>query len=316
LCNSFEGRWLWKTGEKQMSTLVANHFDASPIEMVVQGRERDLGGFMVRRVLPSPRRRMVGPFIFLDEMGPAEFISGTGVDVRPHPHIGLSTLTYLFDGSMVHRDSTGVELEIAPGDVNWMNAGRGVVHSERSSPQTRALGQRLAGLQAWVALPSALEEMPPSFEHRGKAELPVVSGEGKRVTMVGGSLFGSVSPLNTSSPLIYAEIALDRGAAIPIDPMYSERAVYVLSGQIIVEGETYHPHGLMLLREGATVTMRAETAARLILIGGEPLEGPRFIWWNFVSSSKERIEQAKDDWRNQRFGKVVNDAEEFTPLPE
>jgi hypothetical protein len=299
-----------------MSTLISNHFDGSPVETVIPGRERDLGGFTVRRILPSARKRMVGPFIFLDEMGPAEFLTGQGIDVRPHPHIGLSTLTYLFEGSMMHRDSTGIELEIRPGDVNWMTAGSGVVHSERSSAQARAGTQRLFGLQAWVALPAEKEETAAAFEHRGKSELPVIVGEGKQIRLVAGSLFGQTSPLSGSSPLVYADILLEAGALLPVDPMHAERALHVLTGAVEVDGERYGPHGLMLLREGMPVSVRALEPSRLVLIGGEPLEGPRHIWWNFVSSSRERIEQAKEDWRNQRFGKVVNDAEEFIPLPE
>jgi redox-sensitive bicupin YhaK (pirin superfamily) len=299
-----------------MSTLIANHFGESPVEMVISGRERDLGGFSVRRILPSPKKRMVGPFIFLDEMGPAEFLTGQGMDVRPHPHIGLSTLTYLFEGSMMHRDSTGIELEIRPGEVNWMTAGRGVVHSERSSAEVRARGQRLSGLQAWVALPAHSEEVSPSFEHRGSAELPVIEGEGRSVRLVAGSLFGKTSPLAVSSPLVYADISLAEGALLPVDATYPERALHVLFGAVEVDGERYGPHGLMLFREGVAATLRALEPSRVVLIGGEPLEGPRHIWWNFVSSSKERIEQAKEDWKNQRFGRVVNDAEEFIPLPE
>lgn len=299
-----------------MSTLDANHDGNSPVEAVINGRERDLGGFKVKRVLPSAGKRMVGPFIFLDEMGPVEFLTGQGMDVRPHPHIGLSTLTYLFDGSMMHRDSTGVELEIRPGDVNWMTAGRGVAHSERTSQEARASGQRMFGLQAWVALPGESEEIAPAFEHRGIGELPVIEGEGKSIRLVAGSFLGQTSPLSVSSPLVYADARLAAGAALPVDPAYSERAIYVLTGEIDVEGEAFGPGGLMLLRRGAAVTVRAVSPTRLVVIGGEPLEGPRHIWWNFVSSSRERIEQAKHDWRAGRFDKVVNDAEEFIPLPE
>ncbi len=299
-----------------MSTLDANHDGDSPVEAIINGRERDLGGFKVKRVLPSAGKRMVGPFIFLDEMGPVEFLTGQGMDVRPHPHIGLSTLTYLFDGSMMHRDSTGVELEIRPGDVNWMTAGRGVAHSERTSQEARASGQRMFGLQAWVALPNEREEIAPAFEHRGIGELPVIEGEGKHVRLVAGSFLGQTSPLQVSSPLVYADATLEAGASLPIDPAYGERAVYVLTGAVSVEGEAFGPGGLMLLRRGAAVTVKAISATRLVVIGGEPLDGPRHIWWNFVSSSKERIEQAKEDWRSGRFDKVVNDAEEFIPLPE
>jgi len=308
--------WRLAQEKTRMSTLISNHFEDSPVEMVISGRERDLGGFSVRRVLPSPKKRMVGPFIFLDEMGPAEVLTGQGIDVRPHPHIGLSTLTYLFDGSMTHRDSTGVELEIRPGDVNWMTAGRGVVHSERSPAQARSGAQRLFGLQAWVALPAESEEVAPSFQHRGKSELPIIEGEGRIVRLVAGSLFGATSPLAVSSPLVYADISLAEGALLPVDTIHAERALHVLHGAVEVDGERYGPHGLMLFREGIAATVKALEPSRVVLIGGEPLEGPRHIWWNFVSSSKERIEQAKDDWKNQRFDRVVNDAEEFTPLPE
>lgn len=299
-----------------MSTLVANHFGDSPVETVIAGRERDLGGFHVKRILPSARRRMVGPFIFLDEMGPAEFLTGHGIDVRPHPHIGLSTLTYLFEGAMMHRDTTGVELEIRPGEVNWMTAGRGVAHSERSSADARLGPQKLFGLQAWIAMPREREEDPASFEHRGRGELPVIEGEGKSVRLIAGSLLGKTSPLKVSSPLIYADVSLEAGAVLPVDPVHEERAVYVLAGSVEVGGESFGPGGLMVLRSGATVTLRAEAPTRLVVIGGEPLDGPRHIWWNFVSSSKERIEQAKEDWKAGRFGKVVNDAEEFIPLPD
>lgn len=298
-----------------MSTLLANHDDDSPVEMVVNGRKRDIGGFAVRRILPFAKKRMVGPFIFLDEMGPVEFLGGDGIDVLPHPHIGLSTLTYLFDGSMMHRDSTGVEMEILPGDVNWMTAGSGVAHSERSTREGRARGGNMAGLQAWVALPADREEDRASFEHRARGDLPLIEGEGKKIRLIGGSMFGKTSPLGVSSPLIYADIALQTGTKLPVDPDYEERAVYVLSGSVRVGNEIYEPHGLMVLRPGATVTITALVDTRLVILGGEPLEGPRHIWWNFVSSSKERIEQAKADWREGRFEKVVNDAEEFVPLP-
>lgn len=299
-----------------MSTLLANHGDDSPVEMVINGRKRDLGGFEVRRILPFVKKRMVGPFIFLDEMGPVEFLSGTGIDVRPHPHIGLSTLTYLFEGSMMHRDSTGVEMEILPGEVNWMTAGRGVAHSERSGEEARQKGGRMAGLQAWVALPGDKEEVAASFEHRGQGDLPVIEDKGKQIRLIAGSLFGETSPLAVSSPLFYADVSLRAGAKLPVDPGYEERSVYVLSGSVSAAGEIYEPHGLMVLRQGASVTLTANEDSRLVMLGGEPLEGPRHIWWNFVSSSKERIEQAKADWREGRFDRVINDAEEFTPLPE
>lgn len=297
-----------------MSTLIANHQQQHPVEMVIPGRLRDMEGLRVSRILPHARRRMVGPFIFLDEMGPAEFLAGEGIDVRPHPHIGLSTLTWLLEGSLVHRDSTGAEVEIRPGEVNWMTAGRGVAHSERTGDLGRSLGQRLFGLQAWVALPADREEDEARFEHRGANELPVIEGEGKRVRLIAGSMFGQSSPLAVSSPLVYADATLAAGATLPVDPVHEERAVHILSGAVEVEGQRYGTDGLMVLRPGLAVTLKALEPSRLVIIGGEPV-GPRHIWWNFVSSSKERIEQAKADWTGGRFGKVVNDPGEFVPLP-
>lgn len=288
----------------------------SPIELIVPSRERDLGGFSVKRVLPYAKKRMVGPFIFLDEMGPLEILSEQAIDVRPHPHIGLSTLTYLFEGSMWHRDSLGVEMEILPGDVNWMTAGRGVAHSERSGKDARENGQTVSGLQAWVALPEASEESDPGFEHQARSALPMIEAEGATIRLVAGKAHDKTSPLAISSPLIYADIVLQAGTMLPVDPDYSERALYLLSGEIEIDGQAHGPHALLVLKEGLTVTVKATRASRMILLGGEPLEGPRHIWWNFVSSSKERIEQAKEDWRRQRFDKVINDTVEFTPLPE
>jgi redox-sensitive bicupin YhaK (pirin superfamily) len=287
------------------------------LETVIIPRSRDLGGFEVRRALPSRARQMVGPFMFFDQMGPAEFKSGQGVDVRPHPHINLATVTYLFEGEIIHRDSLGTMQPIRPGAVNWMTAGRGIVHSERTSPELKARGSRLSGIQTWVALPAAHEETEPSFVHYGEAALPTLNAEGKRVRLIVGRAWGLASPVRSLSEMIYADVALDPGAALPLDPVHEERAVYVISGALRIADEG-HPSGeFLVLRPGEAVTVRnAEPeAARLVIIGGETMDGPRHIWWNFVSSRPERIEQAKADWRAGRFAIVLGDTEEFIPLP-
>lgn len=286
------------------------------IEQVIIPRARDLGGFEVRRVLPSAQRQMVGPFIFFDQMGPATFIEGTGIDVRPHPHIGLSTVTYLFEGQIFHRDSLGSALAIEPGAVNLMTAGRGIVHSERSSPQARASGQRMFGIQSWMALPKSHEETAPAFLHIARDELPRIEGEGKRVRLIMGSLYGQTSPAAFPHDCFYAEAVLAPGAVLPLDGGYDERAIYIASGRIDVAGTSFEAGQLLVLRPGDRVSVLAESNARLMLLGGEPMDGPRHIWWNFVSSSKERIDQAKEEWRTRRFDTVPGDAEEFIPLPE
>ncbi|MGE0230572.1 MAG: pirin family protein [Flavobacteriaceae bacterium] len=286
------------------------------VETVILGRARDIGGFDVRRVLPSARRRMVGPFIFLDQMGPAEFLVGDGLDVRPHPHIGLATVTYLLDGEIMHRDSLGTALPILPGEVNWMTAGKGIVHSERTAPETKARGGRLLGLQAWVALPKDREEGTPAFVHVGRGELPVIEGEGNSVCLVAGTFAGASAPVHTASAMVYADATMNAGARLPIDAEHEERAVYVLSGRIEIGGETFEPGGLLILKPGESVALTALDDSRLMIIGGEAMDGPRYIWWNFVSSRKERIEQAKADWKAGRFDSVPGDEEEFVPLPE
>lgn len=286
------------------------------IEQVIIPRARDLGGFEVRRVLPSAQRQMVGPFIFFDQMGPATFIEGTGIDVRPHPHIGLSTVTYLFEGQIFHRDSLGSALAIEPGAVNLMTAGRGIVHSERSSPQARVSGQRMFGIQSWMALPKSHEEVAPAFLHIARDELPRIEGEGKRVRLIMGSLYGHTSPAAFPHDCFYAEAVLAPGAVLPLDADYDERAIYIASGRIDVAGTSFEAGQLLVLRPGDRVSILAESNARLMLLGGEPMDGPRHIWWNFVSSSKERIDQAKEEWRTRRFDTVPGDAEEFIPLPE
>ena len=286
------------------------------IEDVIIPRARDLGGFEVRRALPSARRQMVGPFIFFDQMGPAQFLSGQGIDVRPHPHIGLATVTYLFDGEMVHRDSLGSALSIRPGEVNLMTAGRGIVHSERTAPELRSAGQNLFGIQSWMALPEAREEDAPTFTHHAMGDLPRFEGEGKRVRLIIGSLFGKTSPATFPHGCFYAEAVLAPGAIVPLDPDYDERGVYIASGRIDIAGQTFDAGQLLVFKPDDRISILAETNARLMLLGGEPMDGPRHIWWNFVSSSKDRIASAKNDWRQGRFAIVPGDETEFIPLPE
>ena len=286
------------------------------IEQVIVPRARDLGGFEVRRALPSAQRQMIGPFIFFDQMGPAQFLSGHGIDVRPHPHIGLATVTYLFQGEMMHRDSLGSSLAIRPGEVNLMTAGRGIVHSERTGPEMRASGQEMFGIQAWMALPKSHEESAPAFAHHDVSALPRLDGEGKRVRLIAGSLYGETSPAVFPHDCFYAEAVLAPGAVLPLDPDYDERAVYLASGRIDIAGQTFEGGQLLVFKPGDRISILAETNARLMLLGGEPMDGPRHIWWNFVSSSQERIDSAKEDWRQGRFSIVPGDETEFIPLPE
>ncbi|KAB2940161.1 MAG: pirin family protein [Hyphomicrobium sp.] len=285
------------------------------LEQVIVPRARDLGGFSVRRALPAAGRQMVGPFIFFDQMGPAEFLVGSGIDVRPHPHIGLATVTYLFEGEIMHRDSLGSAVAIRPGELNLMSAGAGVVHSERTSPEQRALGPRLFGIQAWAALPAAHEEGAPTFAHYDAAQLPRIAGEGKTVRVVMGQLFGHTSPAEFPHPSFYAEAVLAPGAVLPLDADYDERAIYIVSGEIDIAGESFGGARLLVFRPGDRISILATAQTRLILLGGEPMDGPRHIWWNFVSSSKDRIDAAKADWKAKRFAPVPGDADEFIPLP-
>ncbi|WP_181706230.1 pirin family protein [Chthonobacter rhizosphaerae] len=284
------------------------------IETVIVPRARDLGGFEVRRALPAAGRRMVGPFVFLDQMGPAEFITGQGIDVRPHPHIGLATVTYLYQGEIMHRDSLGTELPIRPGDVNWMTAGRGITHSERTSPALKASGSSLFGIQSWVALPKAHEETAPAFAHVGKADLPALEAEGKKVRMIAGSLWGLTSPVETLHETIYADAILSAGASLPIPATHEERAIYTLSGTVTIAGDAFGPGRLLVFRPGDAITVTAAEDARVLVLGGEPMDGPRHIWWNFVSSDPDRIEAAKAAWKAGAFPKVPGDGE-FIPLP-
>ncbi|HEY9284942.1 MAG TPA: pirin family protein [Pyrinomonadaceae bacterium] len=288
------------------------------IETLVVTRARDLvDGFKVRRALPSARRRMVGPFVFLDQMGPEVLRAGRGLDVAPHPHIGLATVTYLFAGELLHRDGLGTVQAIRPGEVNWMTAGRGIAHSERTPPRLRAGGSELFGIQSWVALPLRHEECAPAFAHHGAAELPVVEGEGKRVRLIAGSLYGARSPVKTPSEMFYADVELEAGARLPVPAAHDERAAYVVEGAAVIEGDgaTFDAGQLMIFKPGADITLAAPRPSRVMLLGGEPPDGGRrHIWWNFVSSSPERIEQAKEDWRAGRFAPVPDETETI-PLP-
>jgi redox-sensitive bicupin YhaK (pirin superfamily) len=270
----------------------------------------------VRRALPSARTRMVGPFIFFDHFGPAEFRAGNGLDVRPHPHIGLATVTYLFDGEIMHRDSLGTAVAIRPGEVNWMTAGRGIVHSERTRAERRVDGEPIHGLQMWVALPAVKEEMDAGFAHHATAEFPVVNENGKNVRVVVGSLYGAASPVPTVHETIFGDVHLKAGAKLPLDAGHEERAVYVIDGVLDISGDKFEAGRLLVFRPGDTVSITAATDTHFVIVGGAPMDGPRHIWWNFVSSRKERIEQAKAEWKAGHFGKVPGDEIEFIPLPD
>jgi redox-sensitive bicupin YhaK (pirin superfamily) len=286
------------------------------LELVIEPRRKDLGGFEVSRVLPAGKRRMVGPFAFFDHMGPADFPPGIprSVDVRPHPHIGLSTVTYLFDGEIMHRDSLGSQQPIVAGEVNWMTAGSGITHSERFE-KARAQGDRLHGIQAWVALPVEDEETAPAFAHHGAEDLPTYEDQGLWARLVAGEAFGAKAKVKTHSPLFYVHWQLGAGARAQLPAEYSERAAYIVSGTVEIEGRTHEAGRLLVFSPGDPILFTAPQAATVMLLGGEPL-GHRFVEWNFVSSSKERIEQAKHDWRAGRMKLPVADDKEFIPLPD
>lgn len=290
---------------------------ADPIELLVQGRAHDLGGgFAVRRVLPSVKRRMVGPFIFLDHFGPMDVPPGGGMEVRPHPHIGLATVTYLFDGGIFHRDSLGYAQAIRPGDVNWMTAGSGIVHSERTEPEMRATGFRMHGVQTWVALPKSHEETAPSFEHVEVGKLPAWKEGNADLRLIVGTYAGRIAPTTHFSPIFYVGAELTAGAKFVVSPEHAERAVYVADGTITIGDRQLGVGDLAVLVPGQPVeALAGPQGAKAMLLGGATMDGPRHIWWNFVSSSKERIEKAKADWREQRLGKVPGDPE-FIPLPD
>jgi redox-sensitive bicupin YhaK (pirin superfamily) len=285
------------------------------LRLVIERRRRDLGGFEVGRVLPVAERRMVGPFIFFDHLGPVNFPRGIprSVDVRPHPHIGLSTVTYLFDGEIVHRDSVGSEQAIRPGEVNWMTAGRGITHSERFE-RARAEGGRVHAIQTWVALPQEVEETEPAFAHHGLADLPVFEGDGAWMRLIAGSLFGQEARPRVHSPMFYLHATLAPGARIEVPAAYSERAAYVVAGSIEIDGRPVVEGQMAVFAPGDPAVVTGGEPATVMLLGGEPL-GERFIEWNFVSSSRERIEQAKADWRAGRMKLPDLDHDEFIPLP-
>ena len=288
----------------------------STVELEIASTPRDLGGFTVRRVLPSPLRRRVGPFVFFDHMGPVALDVGKGLDVRPHPHIGLATVTYLFEGEIMHRDTLGSSQPIRPGDVNWMLAGRGIAHSERSSPEERLKGVRMGGIQSWVGLPLEHEEAEPFFTHHPASTIPVVERDGVRLDIIAGTGFGARSPVRVLSPTLYVHAHLDADKRLTIDAEHAERAVYVASGVIECDGRAYRDGTMIVLREGAPLTITASARARVMIVGGAKLEGERHVWWNFVASSRERMERAKDDWKRGRFGKIPGDDVEFIPLPD
>jgi redox-sensitive bicupin YhaK (pirin superfamily) len=286
------------------------------LELVIVPRTRDLGdGFLVRRALPHGKREMVGPFIFFDHFGPVQFLAGRGMDVRPHPHIGLATVTYLFDGSIMHRDSEGHIQEIMPGAMNLMTAGRGIAHSERTPDIPRRDGQHMLGLQSWIALPKGSEEIAPSFQHYAADRLPTVTDNGLNARVIAGKAFGAASPVAMVSDWFYVEVTLAAGLTAPLDADHEERAIYLVEGEIEIAGDRFDGPRLLIFRPGDRITVRATQNARMMFLGGTALEGPRHIWWNFVSSSKERIEQAKEDWKTGRFAKVPDETE-FIPLPD
>jgi len=295
--------------------------EVEAIGTVIVPRARDLGGFEVRRALPAPKRQMVGPFIFFDQMGPAEFVTGQGIDVRPHPHIGLATVTYLFRGALHHRDSLGTDRWIEPGAVNWMVAGRGITHSERTDGAIRDRPHALFGIQTWVALPAGAEDAPAAFEHAPRETLPLLEDDGKAVRLILGHGWGAHAPVATPSEMFYADAALAPGTGLPLPDEHEDRGVYVLEGSVDVGGQSFEAGQMMVFRPGHRISIHAgERGARVLLLGGATLEGPRYIWWNFVASSKERIEAAKQawregDWAHGRFALPPGDDAEFIPLP-
>lgn len=291
--------------------------DLPDIEHVILPPVRDLGdGFKVRRALPSPKRRMVGPMIFFDQMGPTVMKPGDGLDVRPHPHIGLATVTYLFEGEILHRDSLGSVQHIRPGAVNWMTAGRGIVHSERSGEETRMAGAPLYGIQTWVALPTALEESDPGFSHHAADTIPLIEGEGLALRLIAGATEGVRSPVPAVSDMVYGDLQMLDGARYAFPAEHVERAIYVVSGKVSVAGQQgqFGETELIIFRPGAEIILTAHGPTRLMIVGGEPFPEKRYIYWNFVSSSAERLEQAKTDWRERRFPPVPSEIE-FIPLP-
>jgi redox-sensitive bicupin YhaK (pirin superfamily) len=295
---------------------------ADAIETLIIPRARDLGGFEVKRALPAPKRQMVGPFIFFDQAGPAEFLTGQGIDVRPHPHIGLGTVTYLYQGDFHHRDSLGTDQIIRPGAVNWMVAGKGVTHSERTSAKARSGPHSLFGIQTWIALPETQEDMAPLFEHHGADSLPEIEAQGIKARLILGNAFGETAPATLYSEAFYLDVVLEPGARFPLPDNHEDRGIYVTQGTVEVAGQEFPAGRMMVFRPGDRISVAAgPQGARLMALGGATLNGPRHIWWNFVASSRERIEAAKEEWRaghwgQGRFDLPIDDRDEFIPLPD
>lgn len=285
------------------------------VEIVIRPRARDIGSFSVRRSLPAPRRQLVGPFIFFDHMGPVDFEPGQGIDVRPHPHIGLATVTYLFEGEILHRDSLGVVQSIRPGAVNWMIAGRGIVHSERSDPEIRGTARRMHGIQAWIALPRDLEQRDPEFAHHPAATLPEIERDGAILRLIAGSAFGETSPVKTFSPMFYVDANLSDGASVPLPDEHPERAVYVVTGAVEIAGTRFDEGSMIVLEDNMAPQIVAVGETHAMVLGGAPVDGERLIWWNFVASDEALMEQAKADWKAGRFAKIPGETE-FIPLPD
>jgi redox-sensitive bicupin YhaK (pirin superfamily) len=288
---------------------------SSSVRTLLKPHTKDLGGLQVRRLLPGFPDKMVGPFIFFDHFGPVAFAPGTGIDVRPHPHIGLATVTYLFEGAQVHRDSLGNVQRIEPGDVNWMTAGSGIVHSERTAPEERVSGQRMHGIQTWVALPKSHEGVEPAFTHHAKATLPLREEGGVVLRMIAGSAFGMRAPTPTFSPIFYVAVDMPAGSALAVPPEHEERAVYLIDGAVAIEGEPLPPQHAAVIALGTHVRVEAPQASRMVLLGGAKMDGERHIWWNFVASDKALIEAASARWRERRYPQVPGD-NEFIPLPD
>ncbi len=286
------------------------------IEIVIPNRDRSIGSMNVRRVLPFPKRRAVGPFVFVDDFGPVEIVRDGSLDVLPHPHIGLATVTFLFKGEMTHRDSLGTVQPIKPGEVNWMSAGGGIVHSERVSDTPKIQGEKLLGMQTWIALPEHLEESAPAFAHHEEAELPTIEAEGVSAKIILGEIFGKKSPVETVSDPVYAQCHLQNRARLTVPAEIEERSVYIFSGALKVGEQIFESGKMIVFDAGAEVLIEAVGDTNFTIIGGARLEKPRFMWWNFVSTSRERIEAAKEDWRQQKFTKIPDDNKEFVPLPE
>ena len=287
----------------------------SSASLIVKPHTKDLGDFAVRRLLPAASVKLVGPFIFFDHMGPADFAPGRGIDVRPHPHIGLATVTYLFEGRILHRDSLGSVQSIAPGDVNWMVAGSGIVHSERTSPEDRQHARRLHGIQSWIALPKAHETTAPSFLHIDKSRLPVIRRDGVEMRLIAGTAFGERAPTPTFSEMFYLGVEMSAGSVFELPAEHAQRGIYVVEGDVTIDGTALAPYHMATYSNDATLTIRAATVARVMLLGGAPLDGERLIWWNFVASSPQMIDTAKERWRKQDYPPVPGETE-FIPLPE